>query len=177
MNPNTHSTGVETIESTYCRIAYAPVFNRGQEQDVEVGKTALDWAVEQNTELLASYNKTLKASCTPGLFLFAWAGQALGGYVSLQNSLLGFAVEQVANSDEADLVHSHNDGKAKATINNLIEQSMERKIDVSAIGRQQTDATRARVQYLDSVQLRMLAKEIVDSAIMPLETAAKPSVN
>ena len=60
----------------YARQRYATLFNKGLERVVEAGKTSLDLVVEQNTEVLASYKKAMKASAMPGLFLVrsGWSG-------------------------------------------------------------------------------------------------------
>jgi hypothetical protein len=96
MNTSTNATKAEaeTTEATYCPVASATLFNNGSKRVVELSKTSLDLAVEQNTEILASCKKALKASSMPGLFLFDLAGQAFEGYVTLQKSLLDLAVEQ-----------------------------------------------------------------------------------
>jgi hypothetical protein len=61
--------------------------------------------VEQNTEILASCKKALKASSVPGLFLFDLAGQASEVYVTLQKSLLDLAIEQ--NTEAVKAAHEH----------------------------------------------------------------------
>ena len=72
MEANTKSTKTEaeTIAATFCPAAYASLFSKGLKRVVEASKTSLDLAVEQNTEILASYKKVLNASSIPGLFLF-----------------------------------------------------------------------------------------------------------
>ena len=116
----------ETTEVTYCPAAYATLFNKGLERVVEMSKTSLDLAVEQNAEVLASYKKALKASSLPGLFLFDLAGQAFEGYVTLQKSLLDLAVEQSTAVLDAAKECSHDASKAKAGISNMIQQSVDR---------------------------------------------------
>lgn len=74
--------------------AYPTLFNKALERVAEVGKTSLDLAVEQNTEILASYRNMFRASPMPGLFLFDLLGQVLEDYTVLQKSLLDLAVEQ-----------------------------------------------------------------------------------
>jgi hypothetical protein len=110
MNTNTNATKTEaeTTEATYCPAAYATLLNKGLERVVEMSKTSFDLAAEQNTEVLASCKKALKALSMPGLFLFDLAGQAFEGYVTLQKSLLDLAVEQ--SSAAADVVQGRADG-------------------------------------------------------------------
>ena len=50
-------TETETIEATFDPTAYATLFNKGLKRVVEVSKTSLDLAVEQNAEVLASYKQ------------------------------------------------------------------------------------------------------------------------
>ncbi len=119
MSTNTKSTKEETNEMTYDTAAFATLFNKGLERVAEVSKSSLDLAVAQNTEFLASCKNALKIPM-PGLSLFDMAGSAFEGYVALQKSLLGLAVEQstaVVNATQWDA------DKAKGGINALIEQS------------------------------------------------------
>jgi len=126
MSTNTKSTKEEASE-IYSTAAYATLFNKGLERVVEVSKSSLDLAVEQNTEFLASCKKALKATQMPGLFLFDIAGSAFEGYVALQKNLLGLAVEQSTSVIDAAQEYSQDAGKAKG-INALIQQSMDRTV-------------------------------------------------
>jgi hypothetical protein len=130
MNTNNKSTKTEAeaTEATYCPAAYATLVNKGFEKVVEVSKTALDLAVEQNAEVLGSYKKALKASAMPGLFWFDLAGQAFEGYVSLQKNLLDLAVGQSTAFIDASKELSHDPTKAKAGIKEMIQQSVDRTV-------------------------------------------------
>jgi hypothetical protein len=182
MNTNTHATEAETIKATYCPAEYATLFNNGSKRVIEVSKTTLDLAVQQNNELLASCKKALQASM-PGLFLFDLAGQAFEGYVTLQKSLLDLAVEQSTAAVEA--THIHDASKAKAGIQILMQQSVERTVTaqksvlefaakqtkaVSDTVKQQPGVTGMPVETVtDSVQrvvdtLHATQNEILDSA-------------
>ena len=158
MNPNTKSTNTEaeTIDATYSKAAFATMYTKGLERVVEVSKTSMDSAVQQNAEVLASYKKALKTSPILGLFLFDLALQAFAGYVTLQKSLLDRAVEQ--STAVIEKAFSHDADKAKAGITN-----------VSDTGKQQTKVNSAPVQPVKvTVQLRidtLLAKEIVDLVV------------
>lgn len=123
MNTNTKSIKSEVEEAT---AAYTTLFNKGLERAVEVSKSTLDLAVEQNAEILGSYKKALKG--TPGVFLFDLAGQAFAGFVSLQKNLLDIAVEQSAAVIDAATEISQDLSKAKAGIPKLIEQSVDRTV-------------------------------------------------
>jgi hypothetical protein len=128
MNTNTKSTKTEAeaTEATYCPAAYATLLNKGLEKVVAATKTSLDLAVEQNTEVLASYKKAMKASAVPGLFWFDLAGQAFDSYVSLQKNLLDLAVEQTTAFVDASKELSVN--PTKAGVSSLIQQSVERTV-------------------------------------------------
>jgi hypothetical protein len=160
MNPDTKSTNTEaeTIDATYSKAAFATMYTKGLERVVEVSKTSMDWAVQQNGEVLASYKKALNASPIPGLFLFDPALQAFAGYVTLQKSLLDLAVEQGTAVIEMAQGFSHDADKAKPGITN-----------VSDTGKQQPKVISAPVQPVKvTVQLRidtLLAKEIVDLVV------------
>jgi hypothetical protein len=167
-NPNSENTA-----STFCPVPYATVLKEGWERVVKVSKTSLDLAVEGNAEALASYEKVLKV---PTPFLFDLAGRALRGYVTFQKSLLDLAAEPGPAAIEATEAHSQDPSDAETGI---IQQSL----DCIALqtraesDTQQASASSASIQEdpeLDSVQLRMLAKEIVDFAILPL---TKPIVH
>ena len=127
MSASTKSTKEETTEVSYSTAAYATLLNKGLERVVEVSKTSLDLAIEQNTELLASCKKALKASPMPNLFLLDLAGSAFEGYVALQKNLLGLALEQ--STAVIDAVQDSLDAsKSKDDISALIQQSMDRTV-------------------------------------------------
>jgi len=113
----------EENETTYNPFEYVNLFNKGFEKAVEVSKSSLDLAVEQNAEVLDAYKKTMKPYGMPGLFWFDLAGQAFEGFVKLQKNLLDLAVEQ--NAAFAEAVKESN--KAK---NSLIQQSINRTVEV-----------------------------------------------
>jgi hypothetical protein len=125
MNASTKSMNAEaeTIEAT---VVYANLFNKGLNRVVEVSKTSLDLAVEQNTEVLDCCKKALKASIMPGLSLFDLAGQAFESYVALQKNLLDLAVEQSTAVTEAAQEYSYDVGEAGAITNRLIGHSVDR---------------------------------------------------
>jgi hypothetical protein len=127
MSTSTKSTKEEATEFIYSTAAYATLYNKGLERVVEVSKSSLDLAVEQNAEILASCKKALKATQMPGLFLFDIASSAVEGYVALQKNLLGLAVEQSTSVIDAAQECSLDASKAKG-ISNLIQQSMDRTV-------------------------------------------------
>lgn len=118
----------EITEASFCPVAYATLFHKGLERVVEVSKTSLDSAVEQNSEVLASYKQTLKASSRPGLFLVDLAGQAFEGHVALQKSLLDLASERRTAVAEAAQDHLHDPSEATADISNLTHQPVDRTV-------------------------------------------------
>jgi hypothetical protein len=130
METNTKSTKkeAEIIEASSCPAAYATLFNKGLERVIEMSKTSLDSAVEQNIEVLASYKQALKASSRPGLFLVDLAGQAFEGHVTLQKSLLDLAVEQSTAVAEPAKDYLHAPSEAKAGISNLTQQPVDRTV-------------------------------------------------
>src|ERR1017187_9727046 len=130
MEANTKSTKTEakTIEATFCPAACASLFNKGLKRVVEASKTSLDLAIEQNSEVLGSYKKALKASSMPGLFLFDLVEQVSEGYVSLQKSLLDLAVEQSSAVVEAAHECIQDPNLSQAGISHLIEQSVDRMV-------------------------------------------------
>src|ERR1035437_7492587 len=94
---NTSSGKTESIaQNAFGLPAYPALFNKTLERVAEVSKTSLDLAVEQNTEILASYRNVFRASSMPGLFLFDLLGHALEDYTTLQKSWLDLVVEQSA---------------------------------------------------------------------------------
>src|ERR1039457_7089313 len=118
-------TKAETTEATFCPVASATLFNNGSKWFVEMSKTSLDLAVEQNAEVLASCKKALNASSMPGSFIFDMAGKAFEGYVTFQKSLLDFTVEQNNTAVEAAHEYSHDASKAKEEISHVIRKSVD----------------------------------------------------
>jgi hypothetical protein len=125
MHLETKPTKAETTEATCCPFASATLFSKGLERVIEVSKTSLDLAVEQNAEVLASCKKALNASSMPGSFLFDIAGKAFEGYVTFQKSLLDLTVEQNTTAVEAAHEYSHDASKAKEGIAHVIRQSVD----------------------------------------------------
>jgi hypothetical protein len=123
MSTSTKSTKEETNELTYGVAACATLLNKGLERVAEVSKSSLDMAVAQNTEFLTSCKKAISVPL-PGAFLFDVAGSAFEGYVALQKSLLGLAVEQSTAVLEATQECSLDSDKANA----LIQQSLDRSV-------------------------------------------------
>ncbi len=175
----------------------AKLFNKGLEKVVEVSKSSLDLAVEQNTELLASCKKALKSSPLPGLFVLDLASSAFESCVALQKSLLDLALEQnnaVLEAAQAQQ-HSFDAGSVKAGINTLVQQTVDRTLAaqnlvlnlaakqtkaVTEAVKQQPGVTGSPVETVtDSVQRgvdTMLAaqKEILSTATKTVKaTAAK----
>jgi hypothetical protein len=122
---NTQATETETI--AYNTAEFMTLFNKGLERVVAVSKSYLDLAIEQNSEVLASYKEAMEGSSLPGTCLFDLAGQAFENYVTLQKSLLGLAVEQSTSVINAAQV-CQDASKAKDEISNLIQQSVERSV-------------------------------------------------
>ena len=120
---NTQATETETIANNTA--AFTTLFNKGLERVVAVSKSSLDLAIEQNSEVLASYKKAFKGTSLPGFFLFDLAGKTFDGYVTFQKSLLDFTAEQNATAVEAAHRYSHDAGKAKEEITHVIRQSMD----------------------------------------------------
>jgi hypothetical protein len=118
METNTKSTKTkaESIEASLCPATYATLFNKGIKRVVEVSKTSLNSAIEQNSEVLASYKQTLKASARPGLFLVNLAGRAFERHLTLQKSLLDLSVEPSAALAEAAHDYIHDPSQAKPGI-------------------------------------------------------------
>ncbi len=122
---DTMKTEVEI--TMYNTAAFTTLCKKGLERIVQVSKTSLDMAAEQNAEVLASCKKALSASPMPGLFLFDLAGQAFEGYVALQKNLMGLAVEQ--SSSMMDTAQEYNRDASKSEgMNALIQQSVDRAI-------------------------------------------------
>jgi hypothetical protein len=174
MKANTSSAKTEeATEATSYPAAYASLFSKGLERVVEVSKTSLDLAVEQNAEVLGSCRKALEAtSSMPGLFLFDLASQAFEGYIGLQKSLLELTVEQSTAILEAAQGYSYNPGKLKSEIVDTIRRTSDRKAAagksvpeaapkpvVSEIAKQQPSVSRPPVPPVvkDSVQPGVVA--------------------
>jgi hypothetical protein len=168
-NPNSTKAKAEDIGATFGSGAYANVFKEGWERAVKVGKTSLDLAVVENAEALASYEKVLKV---PTPFLFDLAGRALRGYVTFQKSLLDLAAESSSAAIKTSAEQCQYAGKVEA-------EDLQQSLDCTT---PQTDpASDSREPGVsmehsepDSVQLRMLAKEIVDLYVIFPPT--KPTV-
>ena len=108
-----------------CPFASVSFCSKGLERIIEVSKTSLDLAVEQNTEVLDSCKKALNASSMPGSFIFDMAGKAFEDYVMFQKSLLDFTVEQNNTAVEAAHEYEHDASKAKEGIAHVIRQSVD----------------------------------------------------
>jgi hypothetical protein len=105
----------------------AVLYTKGLEKAVELSKSSLDFAGEQNAEILASAKKALKSSQLPNLFVLDLAGSAVEGFISLQKSLLDLAIDQSKSVIEA--AQQHTDvNSVKAGINTLVQQSVDRAV-------------------------------------------------
>lgn len=127
MNTSVKSTNAEA-EAVEVTSAYATLYLKGLERVVEVSKTSLDVAAEQNTEVLDYCRKALKSYSMPGLLLCDIADEAFKGYVTLQKNLLDFAVEKGATLTEEAREYSHDAGEAVAISEHVIRQSAARAI-------------------------------------------------
>jgi hypothetical protein len=186
-------TKAENTEATYYPGAYATLFSKGLVRVVEVSKTTLDLAVEQNTEVLASYKKVLRESSMPGLFLFDLAGQAFEGYVTLQKALLDLAVGQSTAVAKGVEEYIHDPSEANAVIAKVIRQSVDHMdaaqksvLDfeaketkaVSDTVKQQPDVDRKHAETVAHTlqhgvdSLHATQKETLDNASKHLKTAA-----
>jgi hypothetical protein len=102
----------------------ATLLNKGLVKAVEVSKSTLDLAVEQNQEFVASCKKALKSTPLP-LFGFDLASSAFESCIALQKSLLDLAVDQNNAIFEAAQQHSFDAGNVKAGINTLVQKTMD----------------------------------------------------
>jgi hypothetical protein len=118
----------ETIEATFSPAAVAAQYTKGLERAVEVSKTNLDQAVQQNAEILASIKKNLKNSSLPGTFVFDLAGEAFVGFVAVQKNLLDLALEQNAAAVAAFQAYGQDASKAKADFSNVLQASLDRSV-------------------------------------------------
>lgn len=125
MKANTSST---KIEAETAEAAYVSLFSKGLERIVEVSKTSLDLAVEQNTEVLGSCRRALKGSPLPGLFLLDFASQALEDCVTLQKRLLNLTVEQSSSVLAATQRYRRNAGMAKSETAEAKHQTADSKV-------------------------------------------------
>jgi hypothetical protein len=125
MHFETKPTKAETTDATCCPFASATLFSKGLERVIEASKTALDLAVEQNAEVLASCKNALNASSMPGDLMFDLAGTAFEGYVTFQKRLLDFTVEQSNTVVQAANEYSHDASKAKEEIAHVIRHSVD----------------------------------------------------
>ena len=106
----------ETIEATFCPLAYTALYTKGLERSIELSKSGLDLAVKQNAEILAAIKNALKGTSLPGLFVLDLAGEAVEGLVGVQKSLLNLALEQSNASIEAVQAYGKDAEKAKAQL-------------------------------------------------------------
>jgi hypothetical protein len=127
MTTNAKATKLEeTIENTFNPTAIAAQYTKGLERTIELSKSNLDQAVQQNAEILASIKKALKGSSLPGLFVLDLAGQAVEGFVAVQKTLLDLALEQSNASIEAFQAYGQDATKAKAEFGNVLQASFDR---------------------------------------------------
>lgn len=160
MNTSRNSIKTESglAQAPFCPLACAAAFRQGWERVFEASKTSLK-AVEENAEVFASYQKALKV---PNPFLFDLADRALKGYVTFQKSLLDIAADQSRAGLKATEEVGHDDCESNA---GMIQSSLRPALAGHTSVLMDTDA--------DAIELRMLAKEIVDLAIVP---EAKPTI-
>ena len=129
MTANAKSTKLEeTIEATFSPVACATLYNKGLERAVEVSKTTLNLAAQQNADLLAAIKKALKGSSLPGTFVFDLAGQAFEGLIAVQKNLLDLALEQSNAAIEAIQEYGQDATKAKSEFGNVLQASLDRSI-------------------------------------------------
>jgi hypothetical protein len=127
MNTNTSSinTRAQTAKATRCPVAYATLLNEGLLRAVEVSKTCINFAAEQNAAVLASHSKALNASPMPALFLFELAAQAFEFCVSFQKNLIDVAFEQSIAVIRATQEYSDNIVQTNAGSPDITQQSLD----------------------------------------------------
>jgi hypothetical protein len=129
MTANAKSTNLEeTIESVFCPVTYATQYTKGLERAIELTKTNLDQAVQQNAEILASNKKALKGSSLPNLFVLDLAGPAFEGFVAVQKNLLALTLEQSNAAIAAFQAFGKDATKAKAEFGNVLQASLDRSV-------------------------------------------------
>lgn len=91
---NTQATKTEAETIAYNTAECAALFNKGLQRVVEMSKSSLDLAIEQNAGIVAFYKQALQASSVPDFLLIELAGSSVEDCLKMQKNLLTLAAEQ-----------------------------------------------------------------------------------
>jgi len=125
------AVGENTADTVEIQDNYAAIFLRGVERIAEFQKHAIDFAVQQNTELVDIWKKaTEKVPGGPRLPMLDLASGAVSRYADTQKAAIDFVVEQShvwtdAFKDRASTLKKSNDSTV-----NVAKQTMERSFAV-----------------------------------------------
>ena len=108
---------------------FASLFLKGVERAAELQKKSLDFAVQQNAELMASYKKG--AEVVPTLpSVLELAGKAFEGFIEAQKSVIDQVTQQTAALVDTAKESGSSAQKVAGAFTKNIEQAIERSIDL-----------------------------------------------
>jgi hypothetical protein len=108
---------------------FANLFLKGVERAAELQKKSLDAAVQQNAELIATYQKG--AQVVPALpNVFDLAGKAFEGYIEAQKSVIDQMVKQTAALVESAKESGNSAQKVAEDFTKTIQPLIEHTVEV-----------------------------------------------
>lgn len=126
--PKTTADKTETAEACF-PTAFATLFSKGMERAVEISKTSLDLAADQNAEIIGTCKKMMSmAPSTPGMFIFDLAGQAFESYVEMQKSALDLMAQQSAAMTEITYERGATASQISDKFTKALQESVERTV-------------------------------------------------
>lgn len=117
---------VEKLEAIYSPVACATMVIQGTERVIEASKACLNLAASQNAEIVANTRKVLQGTPFAELPIFGLIGQAVEGYVAIQNELLDLSLEQITAVINAFQVTGTSVEMAKSEFANVLQTSADR---------------------------------------------------
>jgi hypothetical protein len=119
-------TTEETLEAGYSPVVFATLAINGAGRVIEASKTWLNLAARQNADVLAAIKKALKGTPLAELPILDLTGQAVEGFVAIQNELLDLSLEQINAVINAMLASGTDIEKAKYEFANVLQTSADR---------------------------------------------------
>jgi hypothetical protein len=108
---------------------FATLYFRGLERMVQAHRMTLDMAVQQSTQAMDIWKRTLRIPSTaPGMFIFDLTTQAMNRYVETQKNVMDLMLEQGAAAMETTRERGDSASKMATGMAEVLQQSVERTV-------------------------------------------------
>ncbi len=119
----------KTVEKNEAIESFFPFFTRSVERIAEFQEKSLDFAAQQNADLLENFKKATKAfPQTPGTFMFDLYAQAFDKIVETQKGAIDLVVEQSQQAVNLTKERGTSYGKATEGFTSLVQQTVDQTI-------------------------------------------------